>query len=335
MNMERLDGENSGEDMSQDKTAQSIPVPPAPGDSGSAAAMVDHVREIPAQPAAPQKQPVIVQKISLDLLVPSPYNSRKFRPEQSIQDMAQSLREHGQREALRVYPGEGERQGKYEIVSGVTRFLAARILDWESLDVIIDPDLNPHDPLSLIRLSRIYNDTAAETDMDHAATIADLEEQGYGQEAIMVAMGINSSRKLLKLRAFGELPQAIFAIAAQNPDKITAEFAEILKNAVSTLGADKVTLLADELVKENLSTRKLIRHIKAEQRKIENKPTRSTRERAALIHFGDTKIGNLCLMRHPNSARRKVQLEVHLPDDVAGNFFVELENLIQRMKEQW
>ncbi|MCL2020757.1 MAG: hypothetical protein FWG81_01275 [Betaproteobacteria bacterium] len=94
MNTERLDGENSGEDVSQDKTAQSIPVPSVSGDSGSAAAVVDHVREIPAQPAATQKQPVVVQKISIDLLVPSPFNSRKFRPEQSIQDMAQSLREH-------------------------------------------------------------------------------------------------------------------------------------------------------------------------------------------------------------------------------------------------
>ncbi|MCL2022650.1 MAG: ParB N-terminal domain-containing protein, partial [Betaproteobacteria bacterium] len=150
MNMELLDGENSGEDMSQDKTAQSIPVPPAPGDSGSAATITagDHARKIPAQPATiqkhpavPQKQPVIVQKIALDLLVPSPYNSRKFRPESSVQNMVQSLREHGQREALRVYPGEGERQGKYEIVSGVTRFLAATTLGWSALDVIVDPTL--------------------------------------------------------------------------------------------------------------------------------------------------------------------------------------------------
>jgi len=58
--------------------------------------------------------------------------------------MAQSLREHGQREALRVYPGEGEYQGKFMIVSGVTRFLAARILGWEELDVIVDPTLNPN-----------------------------------------------------------------------------------------------------------------------------------------------------------------------------------------------
>ena len=335
MNMELLDGENSGEDMSQDKTAQSIPVPPAPGDSGSAAAMVDHVREIPAQPAAPQKQPVIVQKISLDLLVPSPYNSRKFRPEQSIQDMAQSLREHGQREALRVYPGEGERQGKYEIVSGVTRFLAARILGWESLDVIIDPDLNPHDPLSLIRLSRIYNDTAAETDMDHAATIADLEEQGYSQEAIMVAMGINSSRKLLKLRAFGKLPEAIFEIAAQHPEKITAEFAEILKGAVLQLGEDKAVLFAQKTVSENLSVKNLMGSIQAEYRKITNTPAKATKERVRLIHFGRARIGDLCVIQYPDSDKRKVRLEVSLPEDTAGNFFTELESLIQRMKTEW
>ncbi|MCL2022641.1 MAG: ParB N-terminal domain-containing protein [Betaproteobacteria bacterium] len=341
MNMERLDGENSGEDMSQDKTAQSIYVQPASSDSGSAAAVVDHVGEIPEQyvhvktsTVHAQKQPVIIQKIALGLLVPSPYNSRRFRPESSIQNMVQSLAAHGQREALRVYPGEGERQGKYEIVSGVTRFLAATTLGWSALDVIIDPTLNPHDPLSLIRLSRIYNDTAAETDMDHAATVADLADKDYSQEAIMKAMGFKLPRKLFKLRAFGELPEAIFEIAAQHPHKITAEFAAILKSAVAELGADKATLLAEELIADNLSKEKLIGRIKTERRKIADKPTRAIKERARLIHFSDTQAGDLRLMRYPNSDEKRVKLDILLPKAAAKNLFAEIENLIQRMNAE-
>ena len=334
MEMKLRDEEN----ISRGEAAASrIPVPSVSGDSGSAAAVVDHVREIPAQPAAPQNQPVIIQKISLDLLVPSPYNSRKFRLEQSIQDMAQSLREHGQREALRVYPGEGEYQGKFMIVSGVTRFLAAKSLnalevsDWQTLDAIVDPNLNPNNPLALVIASRIHNSMSKETDMDHAATVADLEEQGYSHEEIMLAMGINASSRLYKLKLFKELPLAIFNIAALRPDKVTAEFAYILRDAVSSLGEEKATLLAEELIAKNLSKRKLIGRIKTERRKIENKPTRSTRERTALFYLGGTKIGNMRLMRLPNSTMRNIKLDVDIPDDDAQDLAIEIENLIQRV----
>ena len=307
----------------------------------SAAAMVNHVREIPEQSvhvktstAHAQKQPVIVQKIALGLLVPSPYNSRKFRPEQSIQDIAQSLREHGQREALRVYPGEGEQQGKYAVVSGVTRLLAATTLGWSALDVIVDPTLNPNDPLALVIASRIHNIMSKETDMDHAATVADLMEQGYNQEAIMVAMGFKFPRKLFRLRAFRELPEAIFAIAAQHPHKVSAAFADILKSAVAELGADKATLLAEELIANNLSKENLIQRIRAERRKI-TKPTRATKERTALIHFGNKKVCNLIFMRYPKFTEIKVKLTSDLPEDAAWNLSIEVENLIQRMKEEW
>jgi len=284
--------------------------------------------EIPVLSAA-------VQKIPLELLVPSPYNSRRFRTQERIQEIAQSLSAHGQREALCVYPGEGEQQGKYVIVSGVTRLLAAKALGWSTLDAIADPRLNANDPLLLVRMSRVHNDASAETDMDHAAVAEGLAENGCSQDEIMAAMGLNSPRKLFKLRAFGELPQAILDIAARYPEKVSARFAEILKNAVSTLGEGKATLLAGELVAENLSEEKLVRRVRAELRKIANTSVRRVKERATLIHSGSAKVGDLRVMRHPNSDKRKVQLEVHLPEDAARNFFIELENLVQRMKETW
>ncbi|MCL2021450.1 MAG: ParB/RepB/Spo0J family partition protein [Betaproteobacteria bacterium] len=285
--------------------------------------------------------PVIIQKIRLDLLVPSPYNSRKFRPEQSIQDMAQSLREHGQREALRVYPGEGEQQGKYAVVSGVTRLLAAKSLnaleasDWQTLDVIVDPTLNPNNPLALVIASRIHNSMSKETDMDHAATVADLEEKGYSQEAIMLAMGFKTTSKLYRLRAFKNLPQAILNIAAQHPNKVTAEFADILKNAVSQLGEEKAVLLAEELISKKLSKRKLIERVKTEYRKIASTFVRVTKERGALLHFANRKIGELRVMRHSDSDKQEVQLKIQPPEDATQDFFVELESFIQRVMEKW
>jgi len=280
-----------------------------------------------------------IQQIPLDLLIPSPFNARRFRTEARIQEIAQSLSVHQQREALRVYPGEGEAQGKYLMVSGVTRYLAAKTLGWPALDAIVDPALNPHDPLTLVSLSRIYNNTAPETDMDRAAVVADLEKQGHGKREIMRAMGFNTPRKLLKLKAFQELPPAILDIAAQDPDKISAEFADLLKHAVSTLGEDKALWLAEKTVSENLSIKMLMAIVRKEYRKITNTLAKPTKERASLIHFGRARIGNLCVIRYPDSDKKKVRMEVNLPDnlpaDAAGNFFTELENLVQRMKEQW
>lgn len=279
------------------------------------------------------------QKIPLDQLLPSPHNARRFRTEARIQEIAQSLATHQQREALRVYPGEGKEQDKYLIVSGVTRYLAAQSLGWSALDAIVDPALNPHEPLALVSLSRIHNNTSPETDMDRAAVVADLEAQGHGKREIMRAMGINTPRKLLKLKTFKELPSAILDIAAQYPEKISAEFADHLKNAVSTLGEAKALWLTEKTVSEHLSVKKLTESIQKECRKMNGTPAKATKERASQIHHGRARIGNLCVIRYPDSDKKKVRMEVNLPDnppeEAAGNFFAELENLVQRMKEQW
>jgi len=285
--------------------------------------------------AAEEEGRVVVQKLPLDLLIPlQRNNSRRFRPQARICEMANSLSLYGQKEALRVYPGEGEDEGKYIIVSGVTRFMAAKVAGWTELDAIIDPTLKTATPLALLTLSRLYNDASQETDMDHAATITDLEEQGYSQEEIMLALGFNTPSRLYRLKAFRELPQAIFEIAAQHPDKVTAEFADILKRAVLQLGEDKAVQLAEELVAENLSKRKLDERIRAECRKIANTPTRSTKERSTVIRLGDEKVGYLSLTCCRDSGERKVRLELILPKDSANNCYAMLENMIQRMQEK-
>ena len=150
----------------------------------------------------------------------------------------------------------------------------------------------------------------------------------------MLALGFKSTRDLRRLRSFSELPQAIFEIAAQYPDKVTAEFADILKRAVSQLGEDKALLLAEKLVSENLSTRKLDALIRAEFRKIANTPTRSTKERSTVVRLGDEKVGYLSLTCCRDSGERKVRLELILPKDSANNCYAMLENMIQRMQEK-
>jgi ParB family chromosome partitioning protein len=72
-----------------------------------------------------------IRQIPLAQLVPSPYNVRSVRPDERIAALAQSLAEDGQKEPITVYFGN---DGKYLILSGVTRYLAAQSLGWETLD---------------------------------------------------------------------------------------------------------------------------------------------------------------------------------------------------------
>jgi ParB-like chromosome segregation protein Spo0J len=70
-----------------------------------------------------------LRQIPLTSLAPSPFNVRSVRTEARIAEIARSLAADGQREPITVYPGTGEEVGKYLIVSGVTRYLAASSLD--------------------------------------------------------------------------------------------------------------------------------------------------------------------------------------------------------------
>jgi ParB-like chromosome segregation protein Spo0J len=109
-----------------------------------------------------------LRKISLTCLAPSPFNARSLRTEARVAGIAQSLAEDGQREPITVYPGAGEQAGKYLIVSGVTRYLAALSLGWETLEAREDATLDPANALLLVRASHLHNDTHRETELDHA-----------------------------------------------------------------------------------------------------------------------------------------------------------------------
>jgi len=306
-----------------------IPVPEPLG-SGSADSVVASVRETVRETTAVVSA---ARKIPLELLCPSPFNSRRFRTQERIQEVAQLLRAHGQQEPLRVYPGTGDCQGKFMIVSGVTRFLAAKNIGWTSLEAWIDTNLTDDDPISLISISHLHNDTSAETDIDHAAILAELEDKGYTQEAIMMALGYSSTRTVRRLKAFKSLPQAIYDFAALNPHKITATFAEALRAASSALGEQATLSLAEELVSENLTLDKLLRRIRVEERRQTKGQIRAKTMRDTTIYFGKVKAGELRIMHQPNDERKKITLQAFPPENMAEDVYAALQNLVSKWKE--
>jgi ParB-like chromosome segregation protein Spo0J len=118
-----------------------------------------------------------IRKLPLTRLAPSPFNVRRLRTEARIAEVAESLAADGQREPITVYPGTEKEAGTYLIVSGVTRYLAASALRWETLDAREDATLDPANTLALVKASRLHNDTHREPDrMQKIQFLATLDE---------------------------------------------------------------------------------------------------------------------------------------------------------------
>ncbi|MDR2165093.1 MAG: ParB N-terminal domain-containing protein [Zoogloeaceae bacterium] len=206
------------------------------------------------------------RKIPLESLVPSPFNVRNIRTKARIAEVAQSLAADGQREAITVYPGRDADAEKYLIVSGVTRYLAAKSLGWETLTAQVDANLDPGNALALVRASRTHNDTVRETDLDHACMARKLREAGYGQEGIVAALG-RPKRYVDRLQVFFGLPPSILELGKMWPEKFSARLAEFMRKAVETIGSAKAQFLLERTFAENLSLRELERLIRAEERR--------------------------------------------------------------------
>lgn len=80
----------------------------------------------------------VVQEIDLDTLVVTRGQARTREVETNLDELVENLRIHGQLEPIVVAPmksAAGER--KYEIVAGQRRYLAARRLNWETIQATV------------------------------------------------------------------------------------------------------------------------------------------------------------------------------------------------------
>jgi ParB/RepB/Spo0J family partition protein len=278
-----------------------------------------------------------IQKLPLEKLRPSPFNVRQFRSQERVQEISESLKADGQQEPLRVYPGQGEDAGVYLIVSGVTRYQAALALGWPTLDARVDTTLNPADIVELVKVSHLHNDSAQETDLDHAVIARELTGRGVTTQQIAVALGYNSPRKVFRLKTFYELPSALFEVATQHPHRITAVIAEILRNAVETVGEETALALARECAGENLGKDRLKHRVGVEARKQERsrgKPGRLAREISVPVSYGRLKVGQFSVQSIPNSSEKRVQFSASLPAEVADELSRNMDAIIQHLKEK-
>ncbi len=179
-----------------------------------------------------------VVAIPLEKLHRHPAN-REIAPT-SVEDLIASIREHGQREPLRVRP-LADPIGHFEILSGERRFVAAGQIGLESLRCIVETHSTPQ---SLIELA-VAN--AARTDLNHIERaellerlIAPEEAGGGGMDRLAAGRlfglnsdsGVKNALRLLKLPAriralvaAGEVPIAKARPLCTYPDELLEAFA--------------------------------------------------------------------------------------------------------------
>jgi ParB family transcriptional regulator, chromosome partitioning protein len=188
-----------------------------------------------------------VVAIPLDKLHRHPLN--REIPPTSVEDLIESLREHGQREPLRVRP-LADPIGHFEILSGERRFVAAgQIPEFESLRCIVETHSTPQ---SLIELA-VAN--AARQDLNHIERaellerlIADESAGGAGMERLAAGRpfglnsesGVKNALRLLKLPAkiralvaSGKVPIAKARPLCAYPDELLEAFATWLHDPKS------------------------------------------------------------------------------------------------------
>ncbi|MDR2688643.1 MAG: ParB/RepB/Spo0J family partition protein [Azoarcus sp.] len=271
-----------------------------------------------------------ILKIPLAQLVPSPFNVRSVRPEARIKELARSLEAEGQREPITVYSGTKEDGGKYWIISGVTRYLAASRLRWETLDARVDATLDSADAPTLIKMSRLHNSTCRETELDHAFAARALREKKLTWEKISEALGYSSERNTRRLNAFFKLPERILAVGLTMPEKFSASAAELLLRAIASIGEERTLALLERVAAEkNHPISEIERRIRTS---IAHASSRGRRTYTRKVFHGDQSVGTFSVSTLPDR-KKKILLAMAIDEHLEEEFSPRLTQLLKEFEE--
>lgn len=186
-----------------------------------------------------------IQKISLDLIEPNPYQPRTTFEQDDLAELAETIKEHGLIQPITVR----KHKGKYQIVSGERRMRAtelagfdkieARVLDrltdktmmeWAIIENIQRVDLNP------IEIARSYQQL--------------IENHGYTHQVVAERLGKSRTAVTNALRLL-KLPESVLNWIEEG--KLTAGHARALLSANIT-DPEKAAL---EIIETGLNVREV------------------------------------------------------------------------------
>ena len=122
-------------------------------------ALLKQTQEVLNNPAAPHAQApagASVEKLSLGKIIPNRYQPRRVFDEAKLQELAQSIQEHGLTQPIVVVYDAG--LDKYEIVVGERRFRASQLAGLTEIDAIVHKSLTDKEMCALALIENIQRE---------------------------------------------------------------------------------------------------------------------------------------------------------------------------------
>jgi ParB family transcriptional regulator, chromosome partitioning protein len=186
-----------------------------------------------------------VQEIKVKELRPNPYQPRKIFEEESIEELKQSIQEHG---ILQPIIARKSIKG-YEIVVGERRYRAAKAAKLETVPVIIR-ELSEQQMMELAVLENLQREDLSPIE-EAAAYQLLLEKLNITQEELAKRLGKSRPHIANHIRLLS-LPPKIQELISE--EKISMGHGRAL---LGLRNKEKLMILADKVIKEGLNVRQL------------------------------------------------------------------------------
>jgi len=186
-----------------------------------------------------------LEQVPVDLIDPNPFQPRRAFPEETLRELAESIRSSGVLQPILVRRVDG----KYQLIAGERRLRAARMAGLQAVPAVIR-DLGDRETLELAVTENVMREDLNPIEVAHAYD--SLQERfQLSHEEIAARIGINRSTVSNTLRLLG-LPEQIQNMVA-NGD-VSAGHARALLGLQS---ADRQNELAQLIAKRGLSVRQV------------------------------------------------------------------------------
>ncbi|MBN2197599.1 ParB/RepB/Spo0J family partition protein [Candidatus Wolfebacteria bacterium] len=197
-------------------------------------------------------------QIEIENIKPNPHQPRRYFDQEALKDLAASIREYGILQPLVVSKIEKENdfgtKVEYELIAGERRLMAAKILNWKKVPVIIKRIGQKSEQLAIAVIENLQR--ANLSPIETARAYAKLQDQfGLTQREISVKIGKSRESIANNLRLLN-LPGEIQEALSQN--KINESQARLL---LIIEDSSQQQNLFQDILKNNLTVRELKRKI--------------------------------------------------------------------------
>ncbi len=149
----------------------------------------------------------VLCKVPLDAIDVSEHNTRKDLSagceDSSISDLAHSLKTYGLQNPIQIVRTAG---GRYAVIAGQRRFLAARHLGWREIDAFVEEEVDVRTATALSLIENVHR--ADMNAMDKARALQALVEMHGSRQVVVQQTGI-SGRTVDSYLALLRLPQPL------------------------------------------------------------------------------------------------------------------------------